>query len=501
MSENAQRVPVIVGVGEIADRCREPAQGLEPLALMASALRNAESDAGVPLLHALDSLDVVAEFSWPYDKVTALLGERIGAQPSRAVYGETGGESPVRFIHEAALRIARGETRIAAIVGAESTYTVASAKKAGVALDWAPRAKGVKLSAEDYVRPLAVRHGVAIPTNVYPFYDIAAQAAWGQTQREALAESGALWSRFSEAAAANANAWLRKPLSAEQVTTPGDRNRLIAWPYTLSMVANPMVNQGAAVLLCSLALARELGVPDSKLIHIHGGAAANEPRDYLDRDQFARSHAQDVVMERAVEIAGGDAQAFDVIELYSCFPCVPKMARRSLGLGADAAMSVSGGLSFFGAPLNNYMTHACAGLVRALRERGHANALLYGQGEYVTKHHALVLSTQPAAAPLSADYRLESAADARRGPVPPLIEDYAGSASLETFTIVYGRDGQAKFGTVIARTPDGARLLARVPAEDEATLAALTDLDSIPVGTPGQVRRLDDGLLGWTRQQ
>ena len=55
--------------------------------------------------------------------------------------------------------------------------------------------------------------------------------------------------------------------------------------------------------------------------------------------------------------------------------------------------TVTGGLTFFGAPLNTYMTHAACAMVRELRDGGKLG-LLYGQGEFVTKHHALVLSRQ-----------------------------------------------------------------------------------------------------------
>ena len=40
------RIPVIVGVGEITDRPAEIAAGLEPLALLEEALRRAEKDSG-----------------------------------------------------------------------------------------------------------------------------------------------------------------------------------------------------------------------------------------------------------------------------------------------------------------------------------------------------------------------------------------------------------------------------------------------------------------------
>ncbi len=493
-----ERTPVIVGVGETTHRTKDPAESLEPIALMERALRAAERDAGASLLAAIDSLDIVCEVSWPYEDASGLLTGRIGAAPARALLGEVGGESPVRFIHEAALRIARGESQVGAVVGAEANYSVVAAEKAGATLPWSPKDPNPRIErAKHWSLPLALQHGVFAPTTVYPLYENATLAAWGQTPREALAESGLIWSRFSEVAAGNPYAWSRDPFTAEQITTPSERNRLIAWPYTLRMVANPQVNQGAAVIVTSLARALELGIPRERLAYVWCGAAAKEPRQYLERDQYVCSHAQDAVFDSVLEQVGG-IERFDLIELYSCFPVVPKLARRTLGLPATAQLSCTGGLSFFGAPLNNYMTHATAGLVRGLRERPGKLGLLYGQGELVTKHHAIVLASQPPKRDLlTPEYSVQAIADGRRGAVPELVLDYAGAASLETFTIVYRRDGMPEFGAVIARTPQGTRLMARVDASDAATLGVLTDLDRSPIGSVGRVTAGADGLLRW----
>jgi len=495
----SEYIPVIIGVGEITDRTKDPAQSLEPIALMERALRAAEDDAGAALLASIDSLDIVCEVSWPYENAPALLSARLGIEPVRAVYGEIGGESPVRFIHEAALRIARGESQVAAVVGAESNYTAVAAEKSGATLLWSPKAPHPQIErARAWSLPLAVQHGIVMPTTVYPLYENATQAAWGQTPREALAESAQIWARFSEVAATNPYGWSRQAFTAEEIATPSPGNRLIAWPYTLRMVANPQVNQGAGVLITSLARALELGVPRERLAYVWGGAAAQEPRQYLERDQYVRSHAQDAVFESVLAQVGG-IESIGLIELYSCFPVVPKLARRTLGLPATAPLSCTGGLSFFGAPLNNYMTHAAASLVRGLRNRPSTLALLYGQGEFVTKHHAIVLASQPPERNLlTTDYSVQAIADSRHGTVPELVLDYVGPASMETFTIVYQRDGTPDFGAVIARTPQCQRLMARVESKDTATLATLTDLDRSPIGSTGHVGIGSEGRLHWT---
>src|ERR1700748_1302130 len=112
-----------------------------------------------------------------------------------------------------------------------------------------------------------------------------------------MAESGALWSTYSSVASQNPNAWLKRRFTPDEITTPTPDNRLIAWPYTKLMVANPTVNMGAAILMTSLAKARAARIAEDRLVHIWGGASAEETRDYLVRDQFFESHAQNAVLK------------------------------------------------------------------------------------------------------------------------------------------------------------------------------------------------------------
>jgi len=492
------RIPVIVGVGEITDRPKEIAAGLEPLTLLEEALKRAEADSGGKLLHEISSLDIVNFLSWRYRDPEKQLADRLGIKPKHAYYGPVGGESPIRYLHEAAQRIARGECSVAAVCGAEAQSSATKAERAGVKLPWTPFAHDVEEPKRGaaFQKPMAVKLGVFRPVTVYPFYEAATSAHWGQTPREAMAESGGLWSTYSDVAAQNPNAWLKRSFASDEITTPTPDNRLIAWPYTKLMVANPTVNMGGAVLLTSLAKARAAGIMEDRLVYVSGGASAEEPRDYLIRDQFFESHPQNAVLKAVIDLVGGDGKAFDAIELYSCFPCVPKMARRTLGLGADVQPTVTGGLTFFGAPLNTYMTHAACAMVRKLRHGGKLG-LLYGQGGFVTKHHALVLSRQAPQAPLAQDTSVQAEADRHRGAVPEFVTEAKGRGKAESFTVIYDRNGEVEHGVAMLRTPHNARALARVPAQDGATLAHLSNMDRSPVGSSGDIVTAGDGVLEW----
>jgi acetyl-CoA C-acetyltransferase len=145
------------------------------------------------------------------------------------------------------------------------------------------------------------------------------------------------------------------------------------------------------------------------------------------------------------------------------------------------------------------MTHAACAMVRKLRN-GAKLGLLYGQGGFVTKHHALVLSPHAPREPLAQDTSVQAEADRHRRPVPEFVTEANGNGSVESFTVIYGRNGEVEHGVAMLRTQDNARALARVPAGDKATLAHLLNMDRTPVGSSGDVVTAEDGVLEWRYQ-
>ncbi len=491
-------IPVIVGVGQVNDRPADPEAGLDSAGLMEAALREAEKDAGGSWLTDLDSLAVVDQISFrELNPVAPSLAERLGATP--AICEQTlmaSGDSPILLLNEAANRIGAGEIQIAAIVGGEALRTAAHRRAA---------ATGTVVSAQNATRAalsrgkpsFRTRYGLVAPTDVYPLYENAGRAAYGQSLPEAQAESGAIWALFSAVANDNPGAWIHRPASAEAIVTPTADNRPIAHPYTKLMVANSSVNQGAGFIVTSLAEARRRGVPEDRVIYVGNGAAAHEAHDPMKRDRYDASPSMTTSIKRALDLNGLTVDDLDHVELYSCFPCVPKMARRVLAWPVDRPASVFGGLTFGGGPIGNYMSHAVVGMVHALRTGGR-HGLLFANGGFATHNHTIALASEPiAAARFPRDFDFQAEADAARAPVPPTIEDYEGPATIETYTVLYKRDGSARHGVIMARTPDGSRTLAKVPGDDAARIAFLTDGTNEPVGSRGAIVRNAAGEQVW----
>jgi acetyl-CoA C-acetyltransferase len=499
MAQDPIRTPVIIGVGQINDRPETPEAGLDPVGLMAAALRIADADAGGGWLAELDSLDVVDQISFRHlnplpDKLSAALGvnPKHRFQPRLPM-----GDSPIMLLNDAANRIGSGEAQVAAVVGAEALRTAAQ-RAAAVAGDKASDHNALRARGKNYQPSYRDRYGLSAPVDLYPLYENATRSAWGQTLAEGQAESGRIWSLFSEVAAQNEGAWIRKPKSADEIVTPSEANRPIAFPYNKLMVANSSVNQGAGFIVTSLALARERGISEGRIIHIGMGAAAHEPDEILERDSYAHSAGMEVSLGKVLKLNAMTIDDIDFAELYSCFPCVPKMARRMVGWPADRPATVFGGLTFGGGPIGNYMSHAVVSMVEKLRSEG-TNGLLFANGGFATHNHSIILSNKTiAAASFPHDYNFQSEADARRSNAPATNETYAGLGTIETYTVLYDRAGAARWGVVVGRSLEGTRFLAKVPPEDETGIAFLSNGVKDPVGQKGVVKIGGDGMAIWT---
>ncbi|MDP3677328.1 MAG: acetyl-CoA acetyltransferase [Novosphingobium sp.] len=497
-----ERTPVIVAVGQVNDRPADPDDGLDPLGLMVAALRVAEADAGprASLLADLDSLAVVDQISFrELNPLCARLAAAIGAAPRLIEQSEKPhGDTPIRMLNDAANRIGAGEAKLCAVVGAEALRTAAG--RAAKATPGADASYALRRPASLHREPdFARAHGLVSPVDIYPLYENATRAAWGQSLAEGQAESAEIWARMSEVAAGEEGAWIRKPVSADAILTVDANNRPIAFPYTKLTVANSSVNQGAGFIVASLAEARRRGIAEDRLIYVGMGAAAKEPASILARDGFTRSVSMETAIGRTLELNAMTGADFAFAELYSCFPCVPKMARRILDWPLDKSATVFGGLTFGGGPIGNYMSHAVVAMAGKLRAAG-GNGFLFANGGFATDNHCIVLSREPIpAAAFPQDYDYQAEADARRGVVPALDDGYAGPARVESYTVFYGRDGAPGGGVVVARTPAGGRTLAHVDANDAALVAFLTDGVAEPVGSSGTIAPHGSAGRFWTR--
>ena len=118
--------PVVIGVGDFVNRSKRVEDAVEPLQLMLNAIEAAIADTNISeassrdLRAAVDSLDVVRTWTWPYDDLPGLIAQRLDMNPSRKHYTDNGGNQPGLWFDEAARRISKGETKVAILTGGEA---------------------------------------------------------------------------------------------------------------------------------------------------------------------------------------------------------------------------------------------------------------------------------------------------------------------------------------------------------------------------------------------
>ena len=487
--------PVVVGAGQSINRDDDDLAASEPVALIEAAARAAGDDSAVDLLAQLDVVEIMGVGSWWYDDLPGLVAQRLGADvpAGRRRMLPTGGETPLRALDVAAARIAAGDARVVLLAGAEGTRAITRARRAGADVPWTEpsQPRPAWTLGPELVGAQAL--GIERAFDAFPLYEHALRAVEGRSFADAQTESARLWAGLSSVAATNPYAWSRDPYDEAFLAGVSDDNRMVAHPYTKHLVANPFVNQGAALLVTDTETARAHGIPEDQWVYPWGGAGADEPTDPRARDHYAHNRALEAAVQITQALTRTRVDDYDAIELYSCFPVMPKLTARVLGLatGTPDAMpvSVTGGLSFAGGPGSNYLTHSLAQMVLRLRESG-GTGFLHGVGMFNTKHHCVVLSARPSPRGEYPDAPHDPAE-----PRPPLydpvpVDDaYEGPLTVETLSVRFGRNGAPERGIVLGRGRDGQRVGARLVDAD--TLAGLTDAvdgaGSEPVGRSGHV--------------
>ncbi|ORV45543.1 acetyl-CoA acetyltransferase [Mycolicibacter engbaekii] len=463
------RTPVLIGYGQINHR--DDSEPVEPVDLMAAAARRAADDR---VLSAVDSIRVVNLLSARYRDPGALVGQRIGAQRAATRYSPVGGNVPQSLVNQACLDIQDGRAGVVLVTGGETWRTRTRLRRAGERLSWTQQDDTVPLAQCDgedvpMVGPDQERIGLDRPAYVYPLFEQALRIAAGEKVDDHRRRIGELWSRFNAVAVDNPHAWIRQPVSAEEIWQPGPANRMISYPYTKLMNSNNMVDQGAALVLTSVQTATDLGVPAEKWVFPHAGTDAHDTYAVAERAELHRSPAIRIAGARALELAGvAEVGEIDYVDLYSCFPSAVQVAARELGLPTDdpaRPLTVTGGLTFAGGPWNNYVMHSIATMAELLVANPGRRGLITANGGYLTKHSFGVYGTEPPAAGFRwQDVQPEVDAQATRAS----LVQWQGTGEVESWTTPFDRDGRPEQAFLAVRTPEGARTLAVVRDRDAA---------------------------------
>ncbi len=477
------RTPILVGAGQFVER---QATADSPMFLASQAAKKAVADCSVPGVAAhIDTIGMIRLFSdalgpghSPHGRSNnppQSIAKAIGAAPSTRIYTPVGGNEPLSLLIECAKGIAAGEKEMALIAGSEALKNQQQARRDDKTFDWG---EDFDEPFEDRITPPSMLttqerySGLATPIRTYSLFDQARRHAQGASLETYAKEMAELMAPLSDVAAENPHAQFQERFSADGILEA----RQLTHMYTARMVARDAVNLGAALIVCSVGKAKELGIPQDKWVFLHGAAEGKELRT-SERPNLATSPMAGMVVDKALALAEKDISDMDDLDFYSCFPCAVSMLTDHLAIPTDGsrALTLTGGLPYFGGPGNNYSMHALAEAVWRAQQKPGKFTLVTCNGGFLSKHASGVFSTQPSATDWAETETTLSNAGLKK---MPLAANPIGGRII-TYVVDYWGAAEPQSALVLAETEAGERFVCITAEGDAQTAAKFIEADDL----------------------
>ncbi|HLJ89820.1 MAG TPA: acetyl-CoA acetyltransferase [Candidatus Angelobacter sp.] len=496
--------PILVGCGQVTDLTTPIEAGRSPFDLIAQAALLALADTGIEnMATKIDTVAMLRLFSDTSHRFATKLGsstnppksvaQRVGIHASRYIYTWHGGNMPQYLVNAFAESIANGETHAVLIAGGEALRTQHGVERAGLPVSWHEDPGGQAEPVGLPQRPWSEceeRHNMRAAITMYPLFENAIRASRGCSVSQHMQAIGTLFSGFAQVAANNPLATRREGYSAERLATIDHENRWIGFPYPRLMNANAFIDQAAVLVMTSVGMARQLGIPEEKWVYLHGCADGNDHFYLSERINLHSSPAVRFGSRKALKMAGRKLSDIGFFDLYSCFPSAVEVACQEIGLAEDDArgLTVTGGLPYFGGPGNNYVTHSIAEMMRKLRSHPGTFGLVTANGNYITKHSFGVYSTTPVRGPWRRESPGVLQAELDALPKAPFVENPSGPATIESYTVMHGKNGP-EYSVVVGRLDQTSQRFVANTSTDPGVLADLQEREGI--GRRGHVHHHD----------
>jgi len=441
----------------------------EPSELMVRAVRAAAADAGVAGLAGRAGLVLVPRGTWPYRDPGRLVAGAVGADRARTLVAELG-VLQTTLLARAAHAVRSGQVDVAVVCGAEGRDRHRRLEGEGTTppyTDAVDEADEVLRPSDRIISGVEATAGLVSAASQYALIENARRAAEGLDLAAHQRQIAEMWSRFNEVATANPDAWFRQPMSADDIASPAGGNRWIAFPYRKWEVSQWNVDQGAAYIVCSAEAARAHGVPTDRWVFVHAVAESNHMVPVTERGDLHRSPGFELA-GRAVAASGTAVDDVELLDLYSCFPVAVFVQAAELGLSLGRPLTLTGGMTFAGGPLNNYVLQSTAAMCDALRRGRGRVGLVSAISGLITKQGLAVLGTEPPPEGVQLVDVSDQAAECATEAVSGTAE---GTGTVLTYTVTYDGDEPAR-GIVLTALGDG-RGRALASTRDADTMAGM----------------------------
>ncbi|MBK6279215.1 MAG: hypothetical protein IPF57_14255 [Gammaproteobacteria bacterium] len=451
------RTPVLVGIGIVEQKEKDPAKAREAVQLMIDAVRAAGADCGAPLLPAEAQRIYVPQGLWGYADPARMIARAIGAEGARTVYAKVGILQQT-LIGDACARIAAGEIETAIVVGGEARFRALQAQIAGTEAAETPFDEApdeVLTPQEELQLPLEIDSGLGMmPVGYYA----PVESAFAPRRAWAWPSTATAWRRCT-AASARSPRTTRTPGSASASRPPRSampRRATACWPFRTPGCTTPRGTWTRPRRCCCARRRAEAPALRSRWVFPRASTESNHMLALSERPALHRLPGRGIAGQRAWSCPGSRRGA-RLRRAVFLLPVAVELYAAELGIPADRDWTVTGGMPFAGGPLNNYVLQATARMAELLRDKPGSSGLVSSVSGYLTKQGFGVWSADPGPRGfVFADVSAEVAAQNHRCVVVPPAD---GVARICGYTVMYHND-QRVCGVALLDLPDGTRTLA-----------------------------------------
>jgi hypothetical protein len=163
---SSPETPVVIGIADVRQRGHKLEDAKEPAKLMEEAIRLAAKDSGAgdKILGAVDSVSVVANWTWEYKDLPSQLSRALGLDLEKMVRREISphsGNHVARLFDETCKAVAEGRVKMGVVTGGEALNSLGMFAAAKQKPNWTPAERIVtgKVGDAPMRETIHTRHG------------------------------------------------------------------------------------------------------------------------------------------------------------------------------------------------------------------------------------------------------------------------------------------------------------------------------------------------------
>lgn len=314
--------------------------------------------------------------------------------------------------------------------------------------------------------------GLSATPAYYALIDSFWRSQNGQGVEERRDEIARVYARFAGIAQTNPDAVRTNGYRPDELRNPSASNPMLAFPYTKLLSTTWTVDQGCALVITTHRRADELGIPAAARCYPAVAVESNHVVSVAGRTRLSQPAAMRIIGETISRRMKRDVSEIELLDLYSAFPAPVFIGAQELRVPAGRDLTLTGGMSFAGGPLNSYVLHAITAAAQRLTTSDANAALVSSVSGLYTKQGALVIT-----AAAGGTFETVDVTDAVAAEEPQLAVaiDAQGTAWVVAYTVVFEGDRPER-AIVVVDLADGRRAVARSHDQELMSWALADDI-------------------------